>query len=164
MFSFYNRGMNFKDMALLKVSNINEGRITYRRAKTGQLFDIEITNQVKDILDIYTAEKSEDKFIFPIIKRDTLKLQHADIVSQRRYYDELLVRIAKDAKLESKVHLSSYVARHSWASAAQKSGAKIGHISQGLGHSDMKTTEIYLAGFDKSVIDASAQAVADLLN
>jgi integrase/recombinase XerD len=164
MFSFYNRGMNFKDMALLKVSNINEGRITYRRAKTGQLFDIEITKQVQDILDIYTVDKGEDQFIFPIIKRDTPKLQHADIVSQRRFYDELLVRIATEAKLDSKIHLSSYVARHSWASAAQKSGVNIGLISQGLGHSDMKTTEIYLAGFDKSVVDIAGQAVADLLN
>ena len=51
--------------------------------------------------------------------------------------------------------LTSYVSRHSWASIANFAGVQLGVNSQGMGHADLKTTQIYLADFDKSDIDAA---------
>ena len=45
--------------------------------------------------------------------------------------------------------ISTYTARHSFASVLKRSGANIAYISESLGHSDLKTTENYLASFEK---------------
>ncbi|MBK5245602.1 MAG: tyrosine-type recombinase/integrase, partial [Eubacteriaceae bacterium] len=45
--------------------------------------------------------------------------------------------------------LSTYTARHSYATVLKRSGANIAYISESLGHNDLKTTENYLASFEK---------------
>jgi site-specific recombinase XerD len=45
--------------------------------------------------------------------------------------------------------LSTYTARHSYATVLKRSGANIAYISESLGHNDIKTTENYLAYFEK---------------
>ena len=53
LFSFYNRGMNFIDVFYLTKKEIQEGRIVYRRQKTGKPFSIKITHQAQSIIDKY---------------------------------------------------------------------------------------------------------------
>jgi len=60
MFSFYNRGMSFVDLAYLKVKNIENGRLNYTRRKTGQLFSIKITGKAQAIIDTYCESKELD--------------------------------------------------------------------------------------------------------
>ena len=57
MFSFCTRGMSFIDMAYLKKTDLNNGCLTYRRKKTGQLMTIEWTKQMQDIIDKYRLLK-----------------------------------------------------------------------------------------------------------
>ncbi len=45
--------------------------------------------------------------------------------------------------------ITFHVARHSFATVLKRSGANISYISESLGHSDLKTTEAYLASFEK---------------
>lgn len=45
--------------------------------------------------------------------------------------------------------VTTYTARHSFATVLKRSGANIAYISESLGHSDLKTTEAYLASFEK---------------
>lgn len=59
--------------------------------------------------------------------------------------------------------LTSYVARHTWASLANASGVNLKHISQALGHSSVKTTEIYLACLSSSVLQRDSLLVAKML-
>ena len=69
-----------------------------------------------------------------------------------------LKRIAEMAGL--KVNLTTYVARHTFATVLKRSGVNIAIISESLGHSDLETTQIYLDSFDNSQID---EAMKNLL-
>ena len=151
LFSFYNRGMNFADMAKLRMSDIESDRIYYRRSKTGKPLSIKLTDATREILSMYIKDKKGDDLIFPILKRDTPELQIRDLYNGRKTFNNHLNKIAK--KLEIKSHLTSYVARHSWATIAKDLNIPISVISEGLGHEDIKTTQIYLDEFDTSVID-----------
>jgi site-specific recombinase XerD len=60
-------------------------------------------------------------------------------------------------KLEIKEDITTYVARHSFATVLKKSGVNIGIISQALSHQDIKTTQIYLSKFDDEQVDSAMQ-------
>jgi site-specific recombinase XerD len=162
LFSFYTRGMNFADMAYLKVNNISESRIEYRRAKTGKYFSIQLSPQISEILKPFLENKNPADFVFPILKSTDKPAQFIDIENERRNYNKMLVKLAQKAKIPES-HLTSYVARHTWANAAKQAGVSVELISQGLGHSDVKTTEIYLDSFPNEVMDRTSDLVAALL-
>lgn len=152
LFSFYTMGINFADIAHLKMSSIVEERLEYKRQKTKKDYSIKITPQMKEILNLYTAGKQPNEYIFPIINRkDSPELAHRDLREKRRLYNQKLKEIAK--KLEIETNLTSYVARHSWATIAKHKGVPIAAISEGMGHEDVKTTETYLDSFDREVLD-----------
>lgn len=67
LFSFYTMGMNFADMAKLKLENINDGRIDYTRLKTRKKYSIKITRAIQEILDYYVGKIDQSNYIFPII-------------------------------------------------------------------------------------------------
>ncbi len=71
--------MNFTDMAYLQMSNIVNGRIKFRRKKTGKLYDINITGQLTEILNIYLKKKKAEDYIFPVIKRENPAKQEREI-------------------------------------------------------------------------------------
>jgi integrase len=58
--------------------------------------------------------------------------------------------------------LTSYVSRHSWATIGKRKGTNIGKISQGLGHSDIKTTQIYMNGFDDEELDKANEQIINI--
>lgn len=152
LFSFYCMGINFADMAHLKMNNIIEGRLEYKRQKTKKEYSIKISPQIQDILSHYIAEKDSDEYIFPIITRKgSTELEFKDMAEKRRIYNKKLKEIANLCEIET--NLTSYVARHTWATVAKHKGVPVAVISEGMGHADVKTTEVYLDSFDKSVLD-----------
>ena len=66
-------------------------------------------------------------------------------------FNKYLKRIAVKCEIDTK--LTGYVARHSWATIAKKMGYSVEVISEGLGHGEIRTTQIYLADFDDNVLD-----------
>jgi integrase/recombinase XerD len=151
LFSFYNMGMNFMDIALLKRSNILGDRLEYTRAKTGKNYSIKLQGHAMEILTLYLKDQEPDDFIFPIIKRTGLAPQLMDIQNERKKNNTYLKKIAGSCEIKS--NLTSYVARHSWATIAKNLNVPVSVISEGLGHEDIKTTQIYLDSFETSVID-----------
>jgi len=151
LFSFYNMGMNFMDIALLRRSNISGDRLEYTRAKTGKIYSIKLQGSSLEILKMYLRDQEPNDFIFPIIKRTGLALQLMDIQNERKKNNTYLKKIA--GSCEIKFNLTSYVARHSWATIAKNLNVPVSVISEGLGHEDIKTTQIYLDEFETSVID-----------
>lgn len=147
--SYLMYGMNFTDMAHLKKSNIINGRIKYRRQKTSKLYDIKITETLEKILEHYHS--TESTYIFPIIKRGTLILQDRDIRWARKRYNKTLKQIADMCGIEE--NLTSYVSRHSFATQAMLQQVPINAISAMLGHSSIKTTEIYLKSLPTEMLD-----------
>jgi len=153
MFSFYTRGMSFVDMANLKQNNLKNGYLIYARSKTKQTLTIKVEKSIDDIIKRYQHMTIED-YVLPIYNA-----QNLDYNSHLRNYNKRLKRISE--MLNLKLPLSSYVSRHSWATIALRKGISVQVISEGMGHENEKTTRIYLASLDQSVIDnANAQIIA----
>lgn len=162
MFSIYTRGMNFQDMMLLKWSNIQDGRIFYTRSKTKSQFNIDINIKVKEILNFYKSQNRQSEYIFPILLKDDLSpLQIANrkhkVISR---YNSKLKKIGILAQIEKP--LSSYVARHSFATLLKNSGTSIDKISEMMGHSNVEITMSYLKDFESEILDIENQKLLDL--
>ncbi|WP_097045058.1 site-specific integrase [Flagellimonas pacifica] len=152
-------GMNFTDMAYLKLENIVDSRLKFRRKKTGKLFDIKITDTLKEILSIYTDGKSQQDYIFPIIKRSSLEIQEREIAWERKRYNAGLKEIAKLCGIEEK--LTTYVSRHTFATQALLKNIPVMAISAMLGHSKLDTTQIYLKSLPTTMLDNYHERVSN---
>ena len=103
---------------------------------------------------------SED-YIFPILDR---KIHRTEMQRKNRIHKVIgkvnpcLAEIGRMAGLET--HLTTYVARHTFATVLKRSGVNIAIISESMGHSDIATTQIYLDSFENSQID---EAMKNLL-
>lgn len=149
--SYLMNGISFIDMAFLKVGNIIDGRVHYKRQKTTKPYDIKITQQLLSILDTYLKGKKKTDFIFPIVKRSELLEQHLDIRDARIKYNRRLKEIAKLCEIED--NLTSYVSRHSMATNLILNDVPINALSKMLGHSDISTTEIYIKNLPTHIMD-----------
>ncbi|MFA5814258.1 MAG: site-specific integrase [Bacteroidales bacterium] len=152
MFSFYTRGMNLIDIAYLKKADIRNGRIEYSRRKTSQQFSIKLTEAATVILERY---HNDSPFAFPVIKRKGN--EYLDYVSFKRLVNKKLKDIAELAEISTP--LTTYVARHSWATIAKRQGISTAIISEGLGHETEQTTQVYLDSFENDVLDRANELV-----
>ncbi|MDT0690466.1 site-specific integrase [Salegentibacter sp. F188] len=144
------RGMNFIDLAKLKIKDIAENRLYYGRSKTGDRLSVKMTNEFLEILKYYIKGKTRDEFIFPIGYDGSVE-NFTRYKSSRRLSNKLFKIIAEDAGIEEKI--TTYYIRHSWATIAKEMGISTEIISEGLGHHSLKTTQIYLRDFDNKVLD-----------
>ncbi|MBK9413718.1 MAG: site-specific integrase [Bacteroidetes bacterium] len=162
MFSFYMMGMNFHDMAFLEWDQISSEKLSYTRAKTGKHFIIKILPPAKLIIDHFKTFK-DGKYVFPIFN----ELKHTSPQSKHNRIKKILKIYNKDLKeigstLEIETLLTSYVARHTWATSMKKLGASIGIISEGLGHDSEETTQIYLDSFGNDVMDKANELLLNI--
>ncbi len=152
MFSFYCRGMNLTDIAKLKLKDIQNGRIIYRRSKNAKPFNIKINENISEILEFYLVDKKPDDYIFPILSDASRNSVTEQIREFGHVTNHALKRWAK--KLDIDPSLSFNTARHSWATIGKEMNVPIAAISEGLGHNDIRTTQIYLDSFNDDVIDS----------
>lgn len=151
LMSFYLMGASFIDLAFLKLSDMVGLRIEYKRKKTGQLHNIKITEPLQVILAPYMEGKEKEDYILNVITATDVKKQYEQIRDELRRYNRSLKEIGQLCGIEAK--LTSYVARHSFASIANNKEVPLKVISQALGHSNPKTTEIYLSSFSDKMMD-----------
>ena len=156
MFSFCTRGMSFIDMAYLKKTDLNNGCLTYRRKKTGQLMTIEWTRQMQDIIDKYKPNGTS--YLLPIITREDGN-ERRQYQNQMRKTNRLLKDIANQAGLP--MPLSMYCSRHSWATIARDRDVPLAIISEGLGHDSETTTQIYLDSIKSSEVDKANRMILE---
>lgn len=164
-FSYSCNGMNFKDMTLLKYSDIKKDRFSYYRAKT---FDktaekteiiIYLTDFTNGIISRY-GNKTKNDFVFNIIsKDDTSETQYKKIKNFTRLVNDHLKRLAKRNNLPSDI--STYWARHSFATNSMRKGVSIEFISEALNHSDLSVTKNYLDGFEDEAKKEFANSIMD---
>lgn len=158
MFSFYTRGMSFVDMAFLRKSDLNGGILAYRRRKTGQRLFVRWERPMQQIVDKYDLPGSP--YLLPIIRcpgRDEWRqYQNASHAVNAK-----LKRIGQWLGLTAP--LTTYVARHGWASVARSQNIPVSVISEAMGHDSEHTTQIYLASLDASHIDRANSLVLDSL-
>lgn len=159
LFSFYAQGMAFVDIAFLNKKNIYGGLLTYSRRKSKQLIHIVVTPQMQKLIDKYS---NDSEYLFPII--DPLNKEQS-VYKQYRLALGRINRYLKKlaAGLNLRIPLTTYTARHTWATLARDSGAPLSVISAGLGHTSEEMTRIYLKDFDQSVLAKVNSLVTGLL-
>jgi integrase/recombinase XerD len=158
LFSFYTQGMPFVDMAHLQRHQVVDNLIVYERHKTGQRVVVRLEDCMKEIIGHY--EHRESKFVFPIlIDNETEGQAYKHYQSQLRSYNRNLHRLAK--MVGSECRLTSYVARHTWASIAYDSSVDLAVISSALGHTSPNTTLIYIREINNRRIAEANEKVID---
>lgn len=162
IFSYCTRGMAFVDIAYLKKTNIHDGTIYYTRQKTGQLLSVKIEPIILKILLKYAVRTSDTPYVFPILKSSDTYESYHQYRTAINIYNRRLKELSK--RLSTNCRLSSYTARHSWATVARKHNAPISVISAGLGHTSENTTRIYLSSLENSAIDTVNQTIVSRLS
>ena len=149
MLSLYLQGMAFVDIAYLKKSDIRNGQLQYSRKKSGQTLTISWEKPMQEIVDAYSHLTKDTPYLLPIItKQDGMERKQYEKAEHN--VNRNLKKIGEMAGLH--IPLTTYVARHSWASIMRDMGNDITVVSKGLGHRDIKTTQIYLSTIDNSTI------------
>ncbi len=148
MFSFYMRGMSFVDMAFLKKKDLQNGILSYRRRKTNQQLSVKWERPMQELVDKY--DTSGTPYLLPIIT-DGEKDGQRQYRNQAHRVNRNLKKIGRQLGLA--VPLTSYVARHGWASIARSKNIPLAIISEAMGHDSENTTRIYLASLDASAVD-----------
>ena len=149
MMCVYLQGISFVDMAYLKKTDLRNGLLEYSRKKTGQTLTIRWEAAMQDIVDKYAHLTAGSPFLLPIITSND--------GTERRQYERMehnvnrnLKKIGEMAGLQ--IPLTTYVARHTWASAMRDMGFDLSIVSRGLGHESLKTTQIYLSSIDTTAV------------
>jgi integrase len=162
IFSFYAGGINFVDLAQLKWVNIEKKQLFYTRKKTNELINIPLVSQAMKILETYKKYsncKKED-YIFPILNQT-----HATSLSISNRLNKVNHQVNQDLQeiggtLKLDVKLTTYVARHTFATVLKKEGISVSIIGQALGHEDEKTTRIYLDSFGSDIMQQAFEKLS----
>lgn len=167
VFSYLCNGINLKDICLLKYKHIENNSIQFNRAKTittsrkSKPIQIALIEESQSIIDCWgNKPASSDQYIFPVLNDGLTPLeQQAKIKQLTKQVNKYMKRIAK--VLELQMNLTSYSARHSYATVLKRSGVGIEYISESLGHSDLKVTENYLDSFEDETRVANTKKLLD---
>lgn len=154
MFSFYCRGMAFVDVAHLTPGNIRGKFLVYTRQKTGGVLRIGLDDRMRQIIDRYAGLSR--RYLFPLLKDDS----HRAYESALSLYNKHLKTLGALAGIDEK--LTSYVARHTWASLASERGIPLRVISAGMGHRSETVTQIYIESVTNATIDRANSLVTAL--
>lgn len=144
-FSYFMGGINFVDMAYLTKDNIIDNRLIYSRRKTSKL--IKLPLQPKAIGLIHKYADPDNPYLFPI-----LSMFHKTEQQQRNRIHKVISKVngrlkAIGKELNLPIDLTTYVARHSFATSLKRSGVNTSLICEALGHSSERVTQIYLDSF-----------------
>jgi len=167
LFMFNNMGINLIDVAKIekhqivnakyKDEKLISGRLIYIRSKNGREYSIKLTAESIEILnayDFYNKDKTDK--VFPIGFIDTPK-GYRTYKQKRKRINDRIRQVALKAGITEDI--TTYYARHSWATIAKRKMLPISLIAEGLGHADVRTTEIYLDSFDDDVLDDANDSI-----
>jgi site-specific recombinase XerD len=160
LFCCHARGMCFVDMAHLKKSDVRGDTVRYRRKKTGRHIELRLLPSMRRIIEWFAPLTAGSEYLFPVII-DPHKSPRLQYESGLRVQNRRLKQIA--AVLNISKPVSTHTARHSWATVAKNAGFPLAVISEGLGHSSQRTTQIYLASLEQSVLDSASRVVSDAI-
>jgi len=155
-FTYYVGGINFVDIANLTHSNIINGNLVYKRQKTGKLIRLPLPNQAMELIYKYRS----NTYLFPIFNET-----HQSEQAKANRLHKVITKVNNHLKqigeeLNLPITLTTYVARHSQATVMKKAGVPTALISQIMGHSSERVTQIYLDSFGNDQMD---EAMKNLL-
>jgi integrase len=154
-FSFSCNGMNIKDILLLKWHQLDDDSISFFREKVKRSTKdnqteiiVYLNDYTKTIIEKYASQqRSKNDYVFDILKKEmTLDEVHRKVKNFIRYINQHMKKLAKANNLN--VDISTYHARHSFATKIINDGASMEFAMEALGHQDIATTKNYYAGFE----------------
>lgn len=153
-FSYASNGINFKDIANLKFKDISGDVIYFTREKTKNTskskapVSVYMNSFIKQVIEEYGKKKRKpDDYIFPIFSpKATPKEKLRQLSNFIRLINQHFKNFALSLGIDENV--STYWARHSFATNAIRSGASMEFVSEALSHSSLNTTKNYFAGFE----------------
>ena len=162
LFSYCTRGMAFIDIAFLRKQNIKNGMLSYYRQKTGQRIEIYLEPCISTLIKRYSVRTINSPYLFPILTTENPETAFHQYQSALGYHNRKLKELGK--QIGEELPLSTYTARHTWVTAARDHHIPLSVISAGMGHTSEKTTMIYLASLENSVIDQANREVIGKIN
>lgn len=163
--SFLLIGISFVDLTFLKWSDIKGNRITYKRRKTAKFYNIQLTSKAQKVIEYYKAYH-DSIYIFPIIPKEFIGDAEKELFYSRQGYKQCNKYIKQVAAMcEIEENVTTYVARHSWATIAKKLGYSKDLIAEALGHEyGNKVTGVYLDNYEKEIIDEANAKVTSVID
>ncbi len=154
VFSYLSNGMNLADIFRLKYKNIESDSLVFIRHKTAhnrkpRPVIVEKLPELQEIVDRWgNKPATPESNVFNILTGKLTPAQEmAKIKGATKLLNKYIGRIAKAVGINERV--TSYTARHSFATVLKLEGENVAYISEALGHSNLKTTENYLKSFDR---------------
>lgn len=159
---FLMRGMPFVDLAYLRKSDLHGNVITYRRRKTGRPLSVTLTNEAMRIVRMYMNQDVHSPYLFSFLRSSegTMEAYREYQLALRSFNRQLLI-LGEFLGIPNR--LSSYTARHTWATTAYYCEVHPGIISQAMGHSSITVTETYLKPFQNKKIDEANKLIIDFI-
>lgn len=165
--SFCLVGINLVDLLALKDGQLVDGRLSYRRSKTGRLYDIKVEQEAAALIEKYhgscgrLVSWGENRKCYTSFTMQMCRgLKAVGSVVKEWRTDDLGVYREVEVFRPAFPMLSSYVARHSWATIAASLDIPKDVIAHALGHGGSSVTDIYI-DFDQRKVDEANRRVLD---
>ena len=161
MLMVYLIGINTTDLFQARPEDLRNGRLEYRRDKTGKLYSVKVEPEAMEIIERY---RGKDYLLDPMDG-------HGDFLSWRTQLNKRLKAIGQQTGRKGKIlgkgpfsEISTYWSRHTWATLAYEVGISVDVIGQALGHSDRShaVTFTYIRP-DQGKVDEANRKVIDYI-
>lgn len=165
LFLYLCNGINVADFVKLRYCDIVGGEICFVRQKTERTSRTRkevravVSEPMQRIIDSWGNPPTPDSYIFPVlVGNESALVQKRKTQYLTRAINKRMAAVGEKLGIG---HISTYTARHSFATVLKRSGANIAYISESLGHSDLKTTENYLASFEREEREKNAKLLTE---
>jgi len=161
--SYYLRGIPFIDLAYLRKTDVRDNVLCYHRSKTGRILTVTLEPWMREIIGRYGCDDPASPYLLRIIRKPgSIPEERRQYESALRLYNKHLYRLS--TRLGLGVRLTSYVARHTWATLAYNEDIPVSKISAGLSHASEEITHTYLRSFSTEQLAAVNLQMASLIN
>jgi integrase/recombinase XerD len=170
LFLYLCNGMNVKDFCKLQWKNVEDDMLYYERSKTTRskketvAISVAIKQEAETIMNKWgTSPREKDRYIFPHFEEwmseEKKRAKHQQLTKTINKY---IKQIASDSGINKNV--TTYFARHSFATILKNSGANINFISELMGHSSVQVTKSYLDSFATDQIQKGTDVLREAFN
>jgi integrase/recombinase XerD len=157
-FCYFGNGMNPKDLVYLKNRNVQGEFIIFNRFKTDRTtrsdpkpITVYVTEEMREIIKCWkNPDQNSDAYLFPVMDDSLNPLRQYELVTVlTKFINDHMENIRRRLRIDNKI--TTIVSRHSFATQLKRSGVSTEFIQEAFGHTDKKTTEIYLDNFEAEI-------------
>ena len=157
---FFLIGINTVDLCHLRKADVVDGRIEYKRSKTNRDYSIKLEPEALEIIERY---KGKGKWLLDVLDRykDFKDFAHRLNENLQKMGSVEVGKHGKKTREPLFPSLTTYWARHTWATIAASLDIPNETIAAALGHGyGNKVTAIYI-DFDQRKVDEANRKVID---